>query len=110
MKKEKTTLAQAKEVAEKIKKKYKFGKSTCPKWFINTCTPMEQDGSYSVGVCVSSWGEITEDEKNAFLVPIDGVHIYLRTVTAPTYKKEEKKGEQDASKKKRRSNSLGGGR
>ncbi len=103
MSREKATLEQAREVAEQIKKKYKLGKSTCPKWFGNTCTPMQQDGSYSVAVCVSSWTEMTEEEKNEFLNPIDGVNIYLRIVTPPTYKKQEpeKKEEEDAKKKKR---------
>lgn len=83
MTKDKTTLPQAQEIAEKLKKKYNFGKPSCPEWFKNTCTPMEQDGSFGVSICIPSWKSISQDEQNVFFELFEGIHITLRIVTAP---------------------------
>jgi len=94
----KATLEQAKQVAERLKKKYKHGKSGCPEWFKNAITFMEQDGSYSVAICIPNWS-VPEEHSNAFLTPIDGVRISLRVVTAPKYnvksKNERKENEKN---------------
>jgi len=112
--KQKITLEQAKEIAEKLKKKYKFGKSSCPAWFKNTCTPMEQDGSFSVAVCIPAWNAISQDEQNIFLEPFEGIYVTLRVVTtAKPYTQDKKsdaaedKGKEDVKKKKRRSHRQG---
>lgn len=110
---QKLTLEQAKEIAESLKKKYKFGKPACPSWFKNTCTPMEQDGGYTVSICIPAWSAIPEEEQNIFLEPFEGTHVTLRVVTPPkpyVSKKNdsaEDKGKQDDKTKKRRSRRKG---
>lgn len=86
----KINLEQAKQVAERLKKKYKHSKTDCPEWFRNAITYMEQDGSFSVAVCVPNWKSVPEEQSNAFLVPIDGVRISLRVTTPPSYIKSKK--------------------
>lgn len=95
--KQKLSLGQAKEIAEKLKKQFKFGKPTCPAWFKNTCTPMEQDGGYSVAICIPSWTSITNDESNVFLEPFEGTHIKFRIVTPPSPQSYSRKN--DSAKK-----------
>lgn len=110
---EKISLERAKEIAEKLKKKYKFGKSTCPAWFKNTCTPMEQNGYYTVSVCIPAWSAISEEEQNIFLESFEGIRVTLRVVTPPkpyVSKKNdpaEDKGKEDDKTKKRRSRRKG---
>ncbi len=105
----KLTLEQAKETAEKLKLKYKFGKSGCPKWFSNTCVAMRQDGSYSVEICIPDWSLITEEENNELLEPFENCLINLRVVhPAPIYVFDEKPAEQVDIKKKPRGRSRKG--
>lgn len=98
----KFTLEQAKGIAERLKSKYKFGKPSCPAWFRNTCTPMEQDGGYTVSVCIPGWSSISQEEQNVFLDPFEGICVTLRVVVPPTpYKFKEKAKEENVKKKKR---------
>lgn len=100
----KLSLSQAQEIAKSLKKKYKFGESTCPVWFGGTCTSMGQDGGYNVSVCIPAWSAITEDEKNVFLEPFEGANISLRVVVpAKPYVSKKNEEEEDVKKKKRRS-------
>ncbi len=78
--KQKITLEEAKDIAEKLKKKYNFGKSNCPAWFKNVCTPMEQDGGFGVSVCIPSWYSVPQEESNALLEPFEGIKISMRVV------------------------------
>lgn len=108
----KYSLEKAKEVAEKLKKKYKFGKTTCPEWFKNAVAFMEQDGGFNVAICILSGQKIPDDDLSFLLEPFDGFRITTRTITLPTYIKEknepaEDKGKKDAKKKKRRSTRKG---
>lgn len=87
----KVTLELAKEVDVKLKKEYKFGTKACPDWFKNTSICMEQDGSYNVSINIPSWSSMTEEEKNKFFEPFEGIRIRLRIVTPSTYIQEKKK-------------------
>ena len=80
------TIERAKEVAEELKKAYKFGTAECPAWFMNTCTPMGQDTSYSIAICIPSLNSIQEEESNKFIQRFNGVQIILRVVTKSSYK------------------------
>lgn len=100
---EKTTIERAKEVEEKLKKKYKFGKSTCPAWFKNTCVYMQQDGSFGVAICIPSWQAITETESNEFFEPFEGLSVIIRVVSiAPVYNFDKKPEEPVVIKRKYR--------
>lgn len=96
----KNNVEYAKEVAEKLKKKYKHGKSTCPAWFGNAIPFMEQDGGYSVAVCIPSWSSIPEEEANVFLERFEGLRITLRVVTPPSYKIKKEKAKEDEKDKR----------
>ncbi len=78
--KESLTHIQATEIADKLKKAYKFGKSSCPKWFSNTSIGMRQNSTYFVEICIPSWASISQEEQNVFLEPFEGTHISLRVV------------------------------
>lgn len=98
----KITLERATEIADKIKKKYKFGKSTCPEWFRNAVPFMEQDGSYNVSICVLSGKKMPQEDVDIFLQPFEGARITTRILTLPTYTKEVIKPEEKNVKKKKR--------
>jgi hypothetical protein len=97
----KLSLPEALEIAEKLKKKYKFGKSTCPAWFKNTCALMGQDGSYSVAICIPSWQAITETESNELLESFEDTFISLRVVTPQPIYNFDKKPEEPKVKKRK---------
>lgn len=104
----KFSLEKAKEIAEKVNKKYKLGKTTCPEWFRNAVTFMEQDGGFNVAICVLSGKKIPEDDLLFLLSPFEGFRLITRSITLTTYTKEknepaEDKGKKDVKKKKRRS-------
>lgn len=88
--KQKLTLPEAKEIAERLKKKFKFDKSTRPAWFGGVSIMMEQDGNYCIGICIPSWNSISEADSNQFLEPFLGARVILRVVSvAKPYVKKE---------------------
>lgn len=86
----KNTLEHAKSVAERIKKKYKYGKLGKPEWFTNAVPCMEQDGGYSIMLCTPDRKLIPAAENEAFMVPIDGVTLHISVVTPPKYNIKDK--------------------
>ena len=101
--KHKVSIEEAKEIAIKLKKKYNFGKPTCPIWFKNVSIPMDQDGNFGVSICIPSWSAVPQDESNAFFELFEGIHITMRVVAEPNInyrrKDESSKSEgKDATK------------
>ena len=81
----KISLEEAKEIAKKLKAKYKFGQVECPKWFVSVCNPMEQDGSFGVSICIPSWNAVPQADADVFFEPFEGIHISMRVVTPPNH-------------------------
>lgn len=75
-----TTLLQASEVAEKIKKRYHWGTSKCPKWLKSILISRKESGNYGIDVCIPSWRAISNEECESFLHRIDGVWVGLKVV------------------------------
>ncbi len=75
------TQSEAKEVAEKLKKAYKFGTKKCPSWFKAVSIAMNQKGYYDVEVCIPGWDAVGNEEFNLMLEPFEGVGIHMRVVT-----------------------------
>lgn len=97
----KVTLEHAKEVAERLKKKFKHGKTGQPEWFKNATTHMEQDGSYGVSICIPDWNAVPADYTLAFLEPVEDVRVFFRVVKAPNNNYNKKQDENDETKKRR---------
>jgi hypothetical protein len=94
----KATTEQAKEVAEIIKTKCKYGTPDQEKWFRNATTFLQGDGSYAVDICVHSLVDVPESVKDRFMESLKGVRVYMRVVQ-PTPIYDFKK--QDAEAKAR---------
>ncbi len=76
----KTTLVQARDLADKLEDKYNK-----KPWFVATCVIMEQDGNYAVGLCIPDWFTMSEEVANQFLEPINNIRIILRVIRTANY-------------------------
>lgn len=83
--KKKFDLEEAKIMAARLKKEYKFKTKEQPKWLVGISPALQQDGSYDLSVAISNWSDVDLDTQNKFFDGFEGMTINTRIVKPRNY-------------------------